>query len=66
MCPEPPPTSLLAMGKSRTVLLCSGLALRLCGEDGVWNDTIDISDCSSENFINLQTMAVSLVVSLTR
>lgn len=36
-----------------------GLVLRQCDEDGNWNDTFDITGCSSEGFITLQTMAVS-------
>ncbi len=37
----------------------AGFALRLCNEDGDWNDTIYINECSNENFIDLQNMAVS-------
>lgn len=37
----------------------TGFVLRLCNMDGEWNNTIDIANCSSANFIDLERMAVS-------
>lgn len=37
----------------------AGVAIRQCNEDGNWNTTIDISNCLSENFVNLGSTAVS-------
>ncbi len=36
-----------------------GVAVRQCNMNGVWSDMIDISQCASESFLNLQYMAVS-------
>lgn len=37
----------------------AGFVLRLCNMDGEWNSTIDITNCSSANFIDLERTAVS-------
>lgn len=36
-----------------------GVALRRCSDTGDWNVSVDISNCSSESFVDLENMAVS-------
>ncbi len=37
----------------------SGFAYRLCGEGGQWEESVDVTNCLSDSFVDLKNAAVS-------